>query len=144
MENKVVWIDTNVIIYFLKKNRDFSPAVRKLVAESNAGALILRVTPIVISECVFVLMGKQFNAKKQDVANSLLSFIHLKGIELEEREVVEQALIEYSKKGVDFEDAYIAEHAKKRRPPHVVSVNVKDFRKLGVLIQTPDELLNHS
>lgn len=48
------------------------------------------------------------------------------------------------KKGIDFADAYIAEHAKEVTPPHVISLNVKDFKKLGVTIQIPDELMSES
>lgn len=115
---------------------------RKLVSEAMNGAFLLKITPIVIAECVFVLMGKQFNLKKQDTSTLLISFINLKGIEMEEKEVIERALIQFVKKGIDFADAYIAEHARAVTPHHVASVNVKDFVKLGITVSTPDDLLN--
>ena len=142
MANKFVWLDTNVIIYYLRHHPDFSPAIQKLVAQAQAGKITLKITPIVISECVFVLMGKQFCRKKDEIATALTSFINIKGIEMEEKDVIERALAEYAKHGIDFADAFIAEHAKAVTPAHVISENVKDFKKLNVFIQTPEDFLD--
>ena len=138
----IVWIDTNIIIYFLRANRDFTPSVKIVIDQANAGMYTLKVTPVVIGECVYVLMGKNFNIKKTDVATSLISFINMKGVEMEEKDVVEKALNQFAKKGVDYADAYIAEHAKAMMPPSILSVNVKDFMKLGISVYTPTELMS--
>ncbi|MBP2115195.1 PIN domain-containing protein [Paenibacillus silagei] len=137
-----IWIDTNIIIYALRTNKDFSPQARQLITAAAEGEYMLKVSPIIVSECVFVLMGKQFNVKKAQVKEALTSFINLKGIECEEKAVIEEALDQFSKKGIDFVDAYLAAHAKAITPAHVITLNVKDFLKLGVTVQTPIELMD--
>ncbi|MGB8957120.1 MAG: PIN domain-containing protein [Tumebacillaceae bacterium] len=141
MGSKVeTWLDTNIIIYFLRENKEFSPAARQLVADAMEGKITLKVLPLVIAECVFVLMGPQFGRKKQEIALALTSFINLKGIEAEEKSVIEEALSNYSKKGIDFTDAFIAAHARAVTPAHVVTVNLKDFLHLGVRAERPEEV----
>ncbi|MFB5760054.1 PIN domain-containing protein [Paenibacillus medicaginis] len=138
-----IWIDTNIIIYALRTNKEHSPQARQLVQAAPQGEFTLKVSPLIISECVFVLMGKQFREKKEVIKQALISFINLKGIDCEEKAVVEEALEQYSKKGIDFTDAYLAAHAKAVSPAHVITINVKDFLKLGVNVQTPAELMDN-
>ena len=136
-----VWIDTNVIVYALRTNSEFSPQVQQLIREAGKGSYVLKVSPVVIGECVFVLMGRQFNRTKNEVQQALTSFINLKGVEAEEKEVIEKALLNFTKKGIDFQDAYIAAHAEAVTPAHVISVNVKDFKRLGILVETPEQII---
>lgn len=145
MNKKIeIWIDTNIIIYVLRTNESFSPRARQLVNDAVMGKHTLKISPIVIHECVFVLMGKQFRATKEDIKRALISLINLKGIDCEEKAVIEEALDGFTKKGIDFGDAYIAAHAKSIQPAHVVTYNVKDFIKLGVAVETPEQFYNDS
>ncbi|MFD1885785.1 PIN domain-containing protein [Paenibacillus wenxiniae] len=136
-----IWIDTNVIIYVLRTNKDFSPSARALVQKAGEGMFTLKISPLIISECVFVLMGKQFSVKKEEIKNTLISFINLKGIECEEKKVIEAALKNFSQKGIDFTDAYLAAHAKAVTPANIVTVNIRDVKNLDVFAQTPAEIL---
>lgn len=136
-----IWLDTNIIIYYLRENNDYSPTSIQLVREAKAGKYTLKISPLVIAECVFVLMGPQFRRKKLDISKVLISFINLKGIEMEEKSVIEEALSNYSKKSIDFTDAYIAAHARSVTPAHVITVNVKDFINLDVKAQTPKDIV---
>jgi predicted nucleic-acid-binding protein len=136
-----IWIDTNIIIYFLRHNDQFSPSVKQIIIDAGAGKHTLKVSPLVIFECTFVLMGKQFGIPKAKIAEVLKAFVNLKGIETEEKSVVEEALTSFTKKGIDLVDAYLAAHAKAVSPPHVITVNVKDFVKLGVQVSKPEEII---
>lgn len=129
---KSVWIDTNIIIYYLKTNKEFTPKVQALVQEAMNGNIELKVSPLVISECVFVLMGKHFHTTKDKVRAALISFINIPGISCEEKNVIEESLNNYAKKGIDFTDAYIAAHARSVKPAHVYTENIKDFKGLNV------------
>lgn len=141
-EQKIeVWIDTNIIIYALRTHSEFSAHAQQLIQEAAKGTFVLKVSPIVIAECVYVLTGKYFNRPKREVQQALTSFINLKGVEAEEKEVIEKALMNFTKKGIDFQDAYIAAHAESVTPAHIVSVNVKDFKRLGILVQTPKQII---
>lgn len=138
---KHVWIDTNIIVYYVRNNKEFSPQVKQLVDEAKNGKLILKVSPLVISECVFVFMGPQFRLSKEQIKIALISFINLPGIDAEEKAVIEETMINFVRKGIDFVDAYLAAHAKAVSPPHVVTVNVGDFLKLGVKAEIPADFL---
>ncbi|MFK7692815.1 PIN domain-containing protein [Paenibacillus sp. HJGM_3] len=137
-----IWLDTNIIIYVLRTNEQFSPQSRKLVKDAEAGSFVLKISPVVIHECVFVLLGRQFGIPKAFVRDALISFINLRGVDCEEKAVVEEALNSFVRKGIDFGDAYLAAHAKAVTPAHVVTYNVKDFLQLGVLVETPDQLMD--
>ncbi|WP_165842313.1 PIN domain-containing protein [Paenibacillus xerothermodurans] len=140
MEKKTeIWIDTNIIIYTLRTNAQFSVQARQLVKDAAAGDFTLRVSPIMIHECVFVLQGRQFGVNKTEIKDALISLINLKGIDCEEKTVVEEALINFTGKGIDFGDAYLAAHARAVTPAHVITYNVKDFLALGVTVETPEQ-----
>lgn len=132
---RVLWVDTNIIIYFLRNNKEFTPHISQLVKDAEDGKVILKVSPLVIAECVFVLMGKRFSAKKPAIKAALTSFINLKGVQTEEKAVIEEALDNFTMKGIDFVDAYLAAHAKSVQPAHIITENVKDFIKLGVVAE---------
>lgn len=141
MEKKTeIWIDTNIIVYALRTNKEFSPQARQLIKEATLGKFTLKVPALVISEAVFVMMGKQFRTKKEDIRDALISFINLKGIDCEEKSVIEEALNNFTRKGIDFVDAYLAAHAKAVTPAHITTYNVKDFLNLGVAVDRPEEL----
>lgn len=141
---KEIWIDTNIIIYVLRTNKDYSAQSRQLVTEAAQGNLVLKVSPLVISECVIVLMGQQFRETRDTIKSLLISFINLKGVECEEKAVVEEALIQFAKQRIDFVDAYLAAHAKAVTPAHIVTMNVKDFLQLAVTVETPVQTLSQS
>lgn len=137
---KSVWIDTNIIIYYLKQNKEFTPKVKALVEDANQGNIVLKISPLVIAECVFVLMGRNFSTKKEVIRDVLKSFINLKGIHMEEKNVIEESLENFAKKGIDFTDAYIAAHARSVKPAHVITENIKDFRGLNVTVEVMEDL----
>lgn len=138
---KSVWLDTNVIIYYLHGgNPIFSPKAKALIEEARRGNIELKVCSLVISECVFVLMGKQFRAKKEQIKNALISFINIKGIIADEKSVLEEALTNFAKKGIDFTDAYISAHARVNKPAHIITENIKDFKGLNVLAEVIPEI----
>lgn len=141
MKKKEVWLDTNIIIYVLRENQTYSPQARQLIKEAGEGKYILKVSPLIISECVFVLTGKFFKRSKEEVSNVLKAFINLKGVECEEKNVIEESLERFKLKKIDFVDAYLAAHAKSVTPSHVVTINVKDFLVEGLVVSTPSDLL---
>ncbi|CRI74822.1 Uncharacterised protein [Chlamydia trachomatis] len=86
-------------------------------------------------------MGKNFNVNKEKVKTALISFINLPGVITEEKNVIEEALNNYAKKGIDFTDAYIAAHARSVTPAHIITENIKDFKGLNVLAEITPEIV---
>lgn len=137
---KSVWIDTNIIIYYLKESKEFTPKVKALVDDTIQGNIILKISPLVIAECVFVLKGRSFQTKKEVIRDVLKSFINIKGVYMEEKGVIEESLDNFAKKGIDFTDAYIAAHARSIKPAHIITENMKDFRGLNVLAEVMEDI----
>lgn len=142
MAKAEIWLDANIIIYFLTEHAEFSEPARQLVEQATAGQFTLKVMPLILSEVCYVLTGKLFGLQKERVSLVLKSFINLRGIECEEKSVIEETLDHFALKGIDFADAYMTAHAKAVTPAHVVSHNVKDFLKLGIAVDTPAQLMN--
>jgi predicted nucleic-acid-binding protein len=111
-KKKTAWIDTETIIYYFRENAEHSPKVQALIEAASRGEYTLKVSPVVLSECVFILRGRHFGATKEAIKTALISFINMKGIEMEEQKVIEEALINYVKKDMDFTDAYLTAHGK--------------------------------
>ena len=63
----------------------------------------------------------------------------LKGVRTEERDILERALAGYGRCGcVDCVDAYLAQVALAKEPPHVAPFNVRDFDAPGLTARRPD------
>jgi predicted nucleic-acid-binding protein len=133
-------IDTNVIIRILTgDNTEQSPVSRELIYELEEENYKFVVYPIVVSECVYVLKNV-YGYEREDIANALLEFFRVDCIEVEEEDVVKQALQLYSEVNVDIADALLACKAKSQQIS-VVTWNARDFRKLDCDFYRPDQLV---
>jgi predicted nucleic acid-binding protein len=131
-----VWIDTNVIIRIITgEPEELAEEVGEMLQKVEAGELILRVTPLVVAECCWVL-ASFYEAAPKDISDALLKFTNSIGVETEEKSVVQQALRDYAEKNVDFIDAYIAAHAKANPPEDVVTWD-KHFKRLDIRHDRP-------
>jgi predicted nucleic acid-binding protein len=131
-----LWIDTNVIIRIITGDpKALAEEVGEMLQKVESGELILRLTPLVIAECCWVL-ASFYEADPKDISDALLKFTNSIGVETEEKSVVQQALRDYAEKNVDFIDAYIAAHAKANPPEDVVTWD-KHFKRLGIRHDRP-------
>ncbi|AGT32653.1 twitching motility protein PilT [Geobacillus genomosp. 3] len=126
-----LWIDTNVVIRIMTGHpQELAEEVGDMLQKVEAGELILRLNPLVVAECCWVL-ASVYQASPSDISAALLKFTDGIGIETEEKDVVQQALRDYGEKKVDFIDAYIAAHAKANPPEDVVTWD-KHVRRLNI------------
>ncbi|GGJ80375.1 putative nucleic acid-binding protein [Anoxybacillus voinovskiensis] len=131
-----LWIDTNVITRIITGDpKALAEEVGEMLQKVEAGELILRLTPLVIAECCWVL-ASFYEADPKDISDALLKFTNSIGVETEEKSVVQQALRDYAEKNVDFIDAYIAAHAKANPPEDVVTWD-KHFKRLDIRHDRP-------
>lgn len=126
-----LWLDTNVIIRIITGDpRELADEAEKMIQKVEGGELILRLTPLVIAECCWVL-SSYYEADPEDISEALFKFTNGIGVETEEKLIVQKALRDYAAKNVDFIDAYIAAHAKANPPEDVVTWD-KHFKKLDI------------
>lgn len=130
-----VWVDANVLLRLLTND---PPAMAEKAAVTAAraeqGELILRVSPLVVAEVVWVLLSF-YGHPKRLVADTLIALLLAEGVQAEDRELVIAALEEMAMANVDFIDAHLAQVARARG--EAVCSFDKDFRRLNVEVVAP-------
>lgn len=122
------FLDTNVIVRFLlndeknqaKKAKDFFETAVK-----NKEKLVI--TPLVLAEVIYVL-EKFGQASKEEISKILISFLNLPIIIVEEKKILLDALLLYSKLKIDFVDCYHLSFCQAFGIEEIVSFD-KDFKK---------------
>ncbi|ACV58236.1 PIN domain-containing protein [Alicyclobacillus acidocaldarius] len=130
------WVDTNIIIRAVTgQPPDMAHRLLPILHQAAQGDFELVVPSIVVAEAVYVLEGT-LGFSRKDVARALRAFCGLKGVELEEFEVILTALSDYEETHVDFADAYLGAKVKLTGDV-VLTWNSKDFRKIGASYEAP-------
>ncbi|HBE31997.1 MAG TPA: PIN domain nuclease [Cyanobacteria bacterium UBA11369] len=125
-----LWVDANVLLRFLTgEPPDLAQRALRLIQQAERGEVILRLSPIVVAEVVWVL-GSFYRYPRNQIAEVLLPLVTAEGVVLEESEQVVAALDRMATANVDFIDAYLAEVAR-REGGSVVSFD-RDFRRLDI------------
>lgn len=141
MKTRTVWIDTNIIIRFITADHPaMTPEAARLMKKAELGQLRLKIPSMVIAECCWVLQSRQYRYAPSDIAGVLSALIAADGIEMDEKDVILDALELYSRSSVDFVDAYMSAHARAAGSDPIVTFNTKDFRKLKSASLRPDEV----
>ncbi|MEW9673989.1 PIN domain-containing protein [Ammoniphilus sp. 3BR4] len=123
-------LDTNIIIRFLANDHpEHSPRARILFEKMTNNELSFILDSIVIAECVYVLSGKYYGYSRSDIAEWLTKVIE--HCEVDNKDVLLQALSNYSRYNTDFADAYLASLAE-HTGTMVATFNRKDFNKMGI------------
>lgn len=124
------WIDANVVVRFLTDDpKEMADRSELLLQRADLGEVILRVAMLVVAEVVWVL-GSFYKWSRSDIAVGLSQFLLRDGLEVEEQELVIDALQLMSSANVSFVDAYLAESARRAGEP-VVSFD-RNFARLNV------------
>lgn len=127
-----VWLDTNVLLRFLTgKPTDLAGRARRILRRAADGELVLRVTPVVIAELIWVLRSV-YRTDVNSVGDAIRSIALAKGIDVADEEVVLEAVRLMEDTGVDYPDAFVAASARVRG--EAVATFDADFKRLGVEI----------
>lgn len=101
-------IDTNVLVrFFTGQPSDMAAKAKALIAEADAGDVILELLPIILAETIYTLESF-YGLDRQQVAGNLLAFLQSRGIRPHERDRMIQALERHRDYSVHFADAYLA------------------------------------
>jgi len=138
---RMVWIDTNIIIRFITADHSsMTPEVARLMKKAEDGQIRLKIPSMIIAECCWVLQSNPYRFSPSDIAGVLTAFIAADGVDMDEKNVILDALDLYSRTSVDFVDAYLSAHANANGADTVVTFNAKDFRKMKSDFKRPDEV----
>ena len=132
-----VMIDTNVILDVMGKREPFfqhSASVLMLVALQKLSASI---TANTITDIYY--LSKKFIPNREEIKRALLNLMDLLNVvEVSETDCMKAFDLSMN----DYEDALLAQCAKRSKAAYIVTRNTKDFKDSPVEAITPDDFLN--
>jgi len=100
----MIGLDTNILVRYLTRDDEQQWQQAVTVIQPNPSCLI---TNIVLCELVWVLKGKNYNFRKNEIIRTLDLMLHSPTFEFENRSTVDQALKQYQQGEADFSDYLI-------------------------------------
>lgn len=138
-------LDANAIVRFLTNDDPIqSPVAYDLFEKAVEGEFQLILTPLIVTECCWVLQSKRYGFSKTEIAEKMSQIVSANGIKTVEKEIVLKALYGYSTHNVDFVDAYLAAISMTEEYGSIITWNAKDFKRLGAEFYTPEQILHSS
>lgn len=127
-----VWVDANILLRFITKDvPGQNSRVRAVMQRAADGDILLVVPSVIIAEVVWVL-ASVYKYDRSAITGTLRELAIADGIEVEEQDVVLDALRLMETANVAYADAFLA--AKARHHGEPVLTFDSDFRRLDVEI----------
>lgn len=129
---KRAFIDANVILRFLTKDPlPMAEAALKIFEEAKSGKISLLILPITVAEVVWVLESF-YEYLKEKIAETMIQFLSCEGLEVENLDLLLEALNLYHEKNLDFADAFLAITALRKKIPTIFSFDQHFNRINGI------------
>ena len=101
-------VDTNVLVrFFTGQPPEMAAKAKALVARAEAGMVVLDILPVMVAEIIYTLESF-YGMDRQEVAPKLYLFLQSKGVRVQERARVLDALLRHRHHNVHFAEAYLA------------------------------------
>jgi predicted nucleic-acid-binding protein len=114
-KSKIILVDTNTVLrYLLRDVADLYEKAETLFKKVRTGEQKIEITEGVLAEAVYVL-SKYYRVPKQEIVETLGSFLLYKGIARRSRGEYVQALRLFGQTNLDFVDCLLAARAKARK-----------------------------
>lgn len=124
-----IFVDTNLFLRFLTNDIPEQAALlENLILEAAAGKQILVTNTMVIAEIVWTLQTF-YNCTKRQIDDTVSSIVAADVFDIEERDIILQALEDFHTLNIDFIDAYLANWMKEHSLNTIATLNRKDFRR---------------
>lgn len=122
-------VDTNIFLRFLlKDNEKFYQQAKKYFIDAKDKKIVLILLSQVIFEIDYVLKGV-YKLSRQESADILKNLMKFPYLQVENRQVIAEAIGKYAEKNIDLVDLFLLETARKEGA-EVLSFD-KDFSKLA-------------
>ncbi|HYO12175.1 MAG TPA: PIN domain-containing protein [Thermoanaerobaculia bacterium] len=126
---KRLWVDANVLLRFLTGEPEgLAERSARLMRRAESGEVRLVLSPLVVAEIVWVLKSF-YGPSYADIARVVVPLLSADGIEIDQREIMIQAIELARDKNVDFLDAVLALQAV-RNGETVCNFDKTDFKRL--------------
>lgn len=108
MSSEAVFVDTNLFLRFLTNDvPEQADAVERLLRQAMRGEITLVTSNLVIAEIVWTL-ETYYNLPRDEVQEKVLAILNTNGLNIEDIDLLLQAILWYVDESVDFTDAYNA------------------------------------
>jgi len=129
---KKALIDSNVVLRYLTKDPPkMAEAALRTLDNARNGKISLILTPLTVAEVVWVLESF-YGHPKAKIAETMSQFLFCDGLEVEDLDLIVEALTLYQGKNLDFADAFLAAIALQRGPQAVYSFDQHFNRITGI------------
>jgi len=129
---KTAMVDANVILRFITKDPpDMADDARNLFKQAEAGEISLIILAITVAEVVWVLESFYAYPKIQ-VAETFGAFLRCDGLQVEQANLIQEALSLYQGNNLDFADALMASTALRKGPLSIFSFDRHFDRVAGI------------
>jgi len=123
------FLDTNILLRYLTRDDEHkAQKALNLLTRIEQGQEKVITSSLVIFETVFTLQ-KFYNVPRQQIKELLLPIITLRGLQLRDKHVYQQAFDLYISKNISFADAYNAAYMVTEHIPSIYSWDT-DFDKI--------------
>lgn len=127
---KGYFVDTNLFIrYLTNDDQPKADRVERLLNDAAAGKVRLVTAEMVLAEIVWVLESA-YELKAADIAPLVRAILATPGLEVINASLVEQALVHYETRNVDFIDGYIVAVMEKHGLAGLYSFDKKHISRL--------------
>jgi uncharacterized protein len=135
------FIDTNIFLRFLTDDvPEQAKAIDKLLTRVEKGALELHTSVLTIAEVVWTLES-YYGLQPDDVRNKVIGILNTPGLQVENAELIAQAMGIYVDANIDFVDAYNGLWMRERGINTAITFDTKHFRRIpGITSLTPSEV----
>ena len=138
MKAETIFTDTNLFLRYLT---DDVPAqadlVESMLRHAAKGQVYLVTTSMVIAEIIWTLESF-YEIPKKDIQRKVLAILNTDGLEVEDADLILQAIGLYVEKNVDFIDAYNAAWMLKHDIKKAITFDQKHFSRFeGIVTEQP-------
>jgi len=129
---KKALIDSNVVLRYLTKDPPkMAEAALRTLDDAQNGKISLLLTVLTVAEVVWVLESF-YGYSKAKIAETIGQFLFCDGLEVEDLDLITEALALYQGKNLDFADAFLATIALRRGPQAIYSFDQHFNRIPGI------------
>ena len=129
---KKALIDSNVVLRYLTKDPPkMAEAALRTLDDAQNGKISLLLTVLTVAEVVWVLESF-YGYSKAKIAETIGQFLFCDGLEVEDLDLITEALTLYQGKNLDFADAFLAVIALRRGPQAIYSFDQHFNRIPGI------------
>ena len=135
------FVDSNLFLRYITNDiPEQAVLLENLIQKSFNGEINLVANSLVFAEIVWTLQSfYKFSKSKTDEVVSAI--VASKAFEIEERDILLQALDDFHHLNIDFVDAYIGAWMRERKLENIFTFNVRDFKRIpGIIINEPSLL----